>query len=272
MNKLKKAVSDLENYLGKDGEGIRLLTAISKHCVEIRKEAAECRQQSAEKDDRISSLVSAMQQSESTVAALRIAVQKEKDIATQKAYEIESLSSELKKAKSQIEKWAEPIEMPVRDEQRDRATGDKRALSEEKLPPLVQSMPKFMQVFDSLRMEMRYAPGAGFKKGGEARTYMLEDLVSSYSDSELLRLGKFVVCYCLSYGPCAFYAETTWKSTVVSGRAFSDSQLARIFRWFAKNNTDLRTDEEKLRGVKNTGKRRLGSSLDIDKNSSYFSH
>lgn len=258
MNKLKKAIANLDSYLGKDSSGLSRLKAVSLCAAEIRKDAAAARDEAESlraECERLSRRVISL---ESSLSASSAESQRLASLVRQQALDLSRAADEAARLQKEINSHLQPTEIPEPDE---RDPGGKVNGSD--LSPLVRDMPAFIRLFDSLRREMRVAPQGGGLTGGDPRCFSLEKLVGSYSDAEMLKLGKFVLCYSLVFGPVAILAEYRWKTAKTRGWVFSDNQMAKCFRWFCKNNVDMRDEDERARG----GDPRIGRSQNIDFNS-----
>lgn len=250
MNKIKTAIADLQAYLNKDRHGVQLLAEVSKQTNAVRKELAAANEKLASQKNFVVSLQEQIATLQAESADMKRQLQIRDAEIQQKTLEAKQQQAALNEATAALDKIfpaTEPLERDVKAAAR---SGLLRAKSETELPVLLQNTKKYAQVFDSLRREVRVCPKF-FSNGDtkDIRRVHLEDLVNDYSDAELLKLGKFVVCFALMFDNLVVSPTARWRDTVVMGKTFSDSQLRKLSVWFGSLNVDMRDDDERARGL-----------------------
>lgn len=250
MNKIKTAIADLHAYLNKDRHGVQLLAEVSKHTNAVRKELAAANEKLASQKNFVVSLQEQIATLQAESADMKRQLQIRDAEIQQKTLEAKQQQAALNEATAALDKIFPATEPLERDVKAAAGSGLLRAQSETELPVLLQRTKKFAQVFDSLRREVHVCPKF-FSHGDmkHIKRVHLEDLVNDYSDAELLKLGKFVVCFTLMFDNLVVSPTARWRDTVVLGKTFSDSQLRKITVWFGSLNADMRDDSERAKGL-----------------------
>ena len=232
MNKEKKAIESLKNYLGRDKQGLDLLDGVSRSVREVRKNLAKASEDVQVKSDISRDAIAERDEARRDVLSLREQLAFAKSQSAKHKRESSALEKELDKATALIGIYERDVEAPVRSEDAARA-----GLNLPKDSDYVINIPEFMGMFNGLKKEMKFAPTATRIDGAVA--YELFGIIKDFSTSEMIKLGRFVasiaVASCFENGTPAVATEFKLRGNTALGKVMSEKQCAKFIRWFSDN-------------------------------------
>jgi hypothetical protein len=232
MNKLKKTISDLREYLGKDSRGLSLLDEVSKAAHSQRHELSLTKERCGSLELTIELRNNQMLSHESRIQSLTQELASARALLAQSRRELTNIKEETAELRLSLEAANPDWPAPVLDEE-----------SQSQFTPWstarVADPGEFSKVFNTLKRELPKAPQpsnvSNFKLNGRLTIYELTDVCKSLSPSELLKLGRFVACMAMINFPAGIAASNN-LATAHNGMKCSDNQLGKFIRWFHPNN------------------------------------
>jgi len=221
MNRAKKAIKDLHDYLGRDKSGITLLDSVSVIVNKMRKEIAA-------QAELIESLRSRLKPAEDEnhrqsveVRQLKMALRRERSITAQYRKNLANAATKI----SQLEAELEPKDF---DGEIVDFVPKKRTFLD--APPddaaFMLDTKQMNGLFKSLRRRMNRAPQFT-KKLGQIR---LCDIVTEYSRDQYLTLGMFATVCALTNMPVTIFATRNFI-TEGAGMEDDDFRADKFIHW-----------------------------------------
>ena len=248
MNKNKKLVADLREYLGRDKDGLEKLDKISRAMIELNKDLAAEREtnqrlrealqvRSEEIDKRDSQILTMKQDADRTEARI---VQADRDI--------DSLEKSLVELERKFAKLSPDLPEPVRDEDCPAALGLRTEGSRLSTDP-----GGYKRTFNILKDDMKVAPAPTLSrmfripepvgKVDAFYFYEITDICQGYSIDDMARLGRFTAAMALMNFPSAIMAKENF-GTPHRGKKCSANQIKKFMLWFRPNNIRKATSLE----------------------------
>lgn len=227
MHKSKKTIGALQTYLGRDKEGLQRLDAVTRDMNELRKQGnASALAASAAKTVASQSRTELLQSVEE-VQKLKQELAHSQSMARQRERDICVNKQEIGQLQAKIDKLLPEVHVPPDVN-----------ISDDVPPafPLDLLDPrKLVDAFNQLRKEMTICPKPSKPpKASVHRGYMLNDIVSNYSATEMMKLGRFVTCLAM----CNFPATIMSQVSFMDGAAplqVPEQGLANFIYWFRSN-------------------------------------
>lgn len=226
MNKIKTAIKNLQDYLGRDVEGLRLLEPVARIANEIRTESAKLKESNDSKAATIqrlqAELAAANNRNAETVSSLARCESQNR--------QLRATEGRLSERIAEVEReqvFSEPdIELPT-------FVNSRRHTS------LTKDIGGFTEMVNALRKDMRIAPAMSEIVGGYR--FWLDDVISDYSGVSMMTVGRIATAMAmLNLGP-AIRADVTFKD-IYGGRWEGDKNGERILKpfivWFRSNVKD----------------------------------
>lgn len=203
MNRLKVAIQELRDHLGRDTRGTLLLDKVTAIANDQRTRCASLEERLAAGDAIAKSLRSKLNACESEISAIKA------ELSSTRARLLASEARERAMVKSETHAEAESYE-----------GGEGRTK-------------KLLNLLGQVRKRFKHCPTNHQTSGG----IVVEDLIKSFSFDEFAGLGM-VMALCAFCGvPQRIRSETP----VLIGQAFDENQQEKFFKWFFKSGNDFGT-------------------------------
>jgi hypothetical protein len=236
MNKVKKAVKELRDYLGNDTRGIALLDKLSRITNDVYKDYANERKTSASLrtslDDANASRSAAGLQTQKAAEALvqerALRAQRDRDVSTERC-KVAALQRQLDKLMPELETPELAIKTPAKN-----PLGPPSSAAE--LPKGLKDKKALAAAFHSMRKELTVAPppepvAAALKHRRVCYMYYLEDIVQDYSPASMMLLGRFIATMSM-FGIPSVIATEHVHSYWIEHDNLPHKTLKPFVRWF----------------------------------------
>jgi len=254
MNKTKKAIKALEDYLGRDTEGLRLLEQVTRLANDTRTDAAHLKEACDSKDAAIQKLQSDLAMANTKQATLT------NDVARAES-QILQLRRQFANAMQRAEQLQGELTAreQVEDQQYDINTLERPSAAS----VLLQDARQLYWTFKQLRKDMKLAPVPDrHSKSTGSSVYDLVNLITSLSSDELLKLGRFVAVSSLFNFAVTIRASDNLTTSKRKGvlaireKASDDNQggLVQFVKWFRTNIADSDRKGESMKNSLNNGR------------------
>jgi hypothetical protein len=239
MNKIKKAIKTLQDYLGRDTEGLRLLEQVTRLANDARTEAAKLRESNDSKDATIERMKAEIVSCNNRNAELTRDVARMESQRRQMQVTTDRLAAKVAQLESEPEtnETVEIVYCP-------------RVAPGRKATRLTADIRGFMDMCKALRREVKTAPVA-FPKAGKTFHLPLENVIQNYSTLSMATLGRVVASMALMGFPPIVKADATLNDTY--GGNWTDSENTQIWNFIEWFRTNLAYDDTSQRMGKRTG-------------------
>lgn len=231
MNKLKIAIKNLEDYLGKDEHGVRLLQACAKIANEMRKELAALKEENTQLQQKID------KNDEKAKQDIVLAVQKANEINENKVKDLSAKVTHYKKRleKEEAEKMQEPVQFDL-------------------LCPKAR-----LNHLRILKKDMPFLPKPHYGNGN-TYFYCITQLAKDFTFSEMAKVGMFVTVAssCVNVAIKMVPPSKTTLSLDSSASEDAKEYAKEFLYWFGKKGVQESVDE---RIVKQLRAKTIGRQL-----------
>jgi hypothetical protein len=273
MHRIKKAINDLENYLGRDTQGLKLLAKVAELANELRKEASTAteaadtdKKRAAERLTELRSVAAARDQLQHESTRLEAKIR-------QHARDLAAAQSQLQESEQALEELLDEVVPPFAVPEYDTRPASSAEAMEEKFggdfPEFLKDIAGYTSLLNGVRREMRVAPrclgvknakqilegvddiGDKYRQGGHRNrtsehgtpcegpmasvVYELTDIISNFSGHELMKLGRFVACITLLGPPVQILTRTPLRAVYKGGNRLSHEVSGKFLSWFRSN-------------------------------------
>ena len=248
MHKVKRAIQQLRQYLGRDQRGLALLDDIAGIANSLRQQVATASEQEASANRVAETAKANATQAQEKTKKIRSNLERERAQRKSREVEVTALTARIRELEAELADLTPP-DVPLPEE-------DPKEVSTRQLSPLVKDARHWVGMVNSLRHTMRRAPGPlkilPITRLSRMYVYELTDIIDDFSGAECLKLGKFIAAMTMIGLDATIMAEENFSNLARrEQRCVPDSVVKPFLKWFMAKNVQPATVEEEhiLRAV-----------------------
>ena len=223
-HKSKKSIEEMREYLGRDVRGVQLLDSVASEMHELRKRGNSERERAeaalnaaaAEKEKSVK-LSSNLQETRHELDKCKASLQQLKADQSRKDAEISRLNAEIANLTSGFDDDELVCNKPH---------------GKDKFPTDLLRRSSIIEQFNAIHSRLSKCPACVRKPAGFIAAYNIEDIITDYSASDLIMLGRFVAFMSVMNFSCVIVSEYNARFNEDHEK---DALRKRFIGWFIHN-------------------------------------